>query len=45
MTQTTPVNTMPPTQLLMGATEIPCCNNDPDHADRGMLTLTMDGGK
>jgi predicted phage baseplate assembly protein len=45
MTQPTPVNTMPPTQLLMGATEIPCCNNDPDHADRGMLTLTMDGGK
>ena len=45
MTQPTPVNTTPPTQLLMGATEIPCCNNDPDHADRGILTLTMDGGK
>lgn len=40
-----PANTAPPTQLLMGATEIPCCNNDPNHADYGMLTLTMDGGK
>jgi hypothetical protein len=35
----------PPTQLTMGYTEIPCCNNDPNHADRGVLTLTMDGGK
>lgn len=35
----------PPTQLQMGSVEIPCCNNDPNHADRGLLTLTMDGGK
>ena len=35
----------PPTELLMGTVEIPCCDNDPNHADRGFLTLTMDGGK
>jgi hypothetical protein len=29
----------------MGAVEIPCCDNDPDHADRGSLTLIMTGGK
>jgi hypothetical protein len=34
-----------PAQLTMGATEIPCCDNDPDHADRGTLTLIMVGGK
>lgn len=34
-----------PTQLLMGAVEIPCCDNDPNHADHGLLVLTMDGGK
>ena len=35
----------PPPQLTMGAVEIPCCDNDPDHADRGSLTLIMTGGK
>jgi hypothetical protein len=35
----------PPTQLLMGAVEIPRCDNDPNHADHGLLVLTMDGGK
>jgi hypothetical protein len=35
----------PPQQLTMGAVEIPCCDNDPDHADRGSLTLIMTGGK
>jgi hypothetical protein len=40
-----PARATPPTQLLMGAVEIPCCNNDPNHADRGSLTLAMDGGK
>ncbi|HTX77636.1 MAG TPA: hypothetical protein VMD29_15610 [Terracidiphilus sp.] len=40
-----PANATPPAQLLMGAVEIPCCDNDPNHADRGSLTLTMDGGK
>lgn len=39
------IGSSPPTQLLMGSIEIPCCNNDPNHADRGMLILTMDGGK
>jgi hypothetical protein len=29
----------------MGATEIPRCDNDPNHADHGLLVLTMDGGK
>jgi hypothetical protein len=45
MTQPTSAGTAPPTQLLMGSVEIPCCNNDPNHADLGFLTLTMDGGK
>ena len=45
MDQPTPPGTAPPTQLLMGSVEIPCCNNDPNHADRGVLTLTIDGGK
>lgn len=45
MDQPTPPNQQPPTQLLMGSVEIPCCNNDPDHADRGSLTLNLDGGK
>jgi hypothetical protein len=40
-----PANTAPPTQLFMGATEIPRCDNDPNHADHGLLVLTMDGGK
>jgi hypothetical protein len=34
-----------PTQLTMGRLEIPRCDNDPNHADRGLLVLTMDGGK
>jgi hypothetical protein len=41
----TPGGTTPPTRLSMGSTEIPRCDNDPNHADRGMLVLTMDGGK
>lgn len=45
MDSPTPPNTAPPTQLLMGATEIPRCDNDPNHADHGLLVLTMDGGK
>jgi hypothetical protein len=45
MDQPQPANATPPPQLLMGAVEIPCCDNDPNHADRGSLTLTMDGGK
>ncbi len=45
MDQPTPANTAPPTQLLMGATEIPRCDNDPNHADHGLLVLIMDGGK
>ena len=40
-----PAGATPPTQISMGAVEIPCCDNDPNHADRGSLTLTMDGGK
>ena len=40
-----PAGQAPPADLTMAAVEIPCCNNDPNHADRGMLTLTMDGGK
>jgi len=35
----------PPTQLTMGRLEIPRCDNDANHADRGQLVLTMDGGK
>jgi hypothetical protein len=45
MDRPTPAGTAPPTQLLMGATEIPRCDNDPNHADHGLLVLTMDGGK
>ncbi len=45
MDQPLSANATPPTQLLMGAVEIPCCDNDPNHADRGSLTLAMDGGK
>jgi hypothetical protein len=40
-----PAHATLPRQLVMGAVEIPCCENDPNHADRGSLTLTMDGGK
>jgi predicted phage baseplate assembly protein len=45
MAQPTPAGQAAPTELLMGAVEIACCNNDPNHADRGFLTLTMAGGK
>ncbi len=41
----TPAGTAPPAQLTMGALEIPRCDNDANHADRGLLALTMDGGK
>ena len=41
----TPAGAAPPTQLTMGALEIPRCDNDANHADRGLLVLTMDGGK
>ena len=45
MDSPTPAGQPPPADLTMAAVEIPCCNNDPNHADRGTLTLTMDGGK
>ncbi len=41
----TPAGVAPPTQLTMGPLEIPRCDNDANHADRGLLVLTMDGGK
>jgi hypothetical protein len=44
-TAPTPAGVAPPMQLLMAAVEIPRCDNDPNHADHGLLTLTMDGGK
>jgi hypothetical protein len=31
--------------LAMGRLEIPRCDNDPNHLDHGILTLTLDGGK
>jgi hypothetical protein len=34
-----------PGLLTFGALEIPRCDNDANHADRGVLTLTLDGGK
>jgi hypothetical protein len=45
MNRPTPSGQQPPTELTMGAIEIASCDNDPNHADRGSLTLTMDGGK
>jgi hypothetical protein len=45
MDSPTPPGAAPPTQLLMGALEIPRCDNDPNHADHGLLVLIMDGGK
>jgi hypothetical protein len=45
MDSPTAAGAAPPTQLLMGAVEIPRCDNDPNHADHGLLVLTMDGGK
>jgi hypothetical protein len=40
-----PQGTTPPVFLQMGPLEIPCCNNDPNNLDLGLLTLTLDGGK
>jgi hypothetical protein len=40
-----PQGTPPPVFLQMGPLEIPCCDNDPNHLDLGLLTLTLDGGK
>ena len=31
--------------LAMGRLEIPRCDNDPDHLDHGLFTVTLDGGK
>jgi hypothetical protein len=45
MDSPTTAGSAPPTQLTMGAIEIPRCDNDPNHTDRGALTLKMDGGK
>ena len=45
MDRPTAAGQQPPTELLMGAVEIARCDNDPNHADRGFLMLTMDGGK
>jgi hypothetical protein len=45
MDSPTPAGQLPPADLTMAAVEIPCCNNDPNHANLGTLTLTMDGGK
>jgi hypothetical protein len=41
----TPAGQAPPPLLTTGRLEIPRCDNDPNHADRGLLVLTMDGGK
>ena len=40
-----PQGTTPPVFLQTGPLEIPCCNNDPNNLDLGLLTLTLDGGK
>ena len=37
--------TVPAALLQMGRLELPRCDNDPQHADLGMLTLTMEGGR
>jgi hypothetical protein len=31
--------------LTMGRLEVPRCDNDPDHLDHGLFTITLDGGK
>jgi hypothetical protein len=31
--------------LTVGRLEIPRCDNDPDHLDHGLFTITLDGGK
>jgi hypothetical protein len=40
-----PAGAAPPIKLTMSPFEIPCCDNDPNHLDRGWLTLSLDGGK
>ena len=40
-----PANTVPPALLTFGPQEIPCCQNDPNHLDRGLLSISLDGGK
>jgi len=45
MDSPTPAGTAPPNRLTMGSLEIPRCDNDPNHADRGLLILSLDGGK
>lgn len=45
MDQPAPTGAAVPVQITMAAVEIPHCDNDPNHADRGSLNLTMDGGK
>jgi hypothetical protein len=40
-----PQGTPVPVFLQMQPLEIPCCNNDPNNLDLGLLTLTLDGGK
>jgi hypothetical protein len=40
-----PQGTPVPVFLEMQPLEIPCCNNDPNNLDLGLLTLTLDGGK
>jgi len=45
MDSPTPPGIAPPNKLTMGPLEIPRCDNDPNHADRGLLVLTLDGGK
>ena len=45
MDSSTPAGAAPPVQLTMGPLEIPRCDNDPNHADRGQLVLILDGGK
>ena len=45
MDSPTPKSVAPPNKLTMGPLEIPRCDNDSNHADRGLLVLTLDGGK
>jgi hypothetical protein len=40
-----PQGTPVPVFLQMQPLEIPCCNNDPNNLNLGLLTLTLDGGK
>jgi hypothetical protein len=45
MDSPTPAGAAPPNRITMGPLEIPRCDNDPNHADRGLLVLSLDGGK